>query len=287
MCTRLSRWVLLVLFSLLAAAAASGLAATGNYLGQDPPGMEPIRFAPSLLGRYAFSGTFNADLSEFWFTQQDPVGRVNHIEGYVLVGAAWQRVQTAPFACVPDAMEPRIAPQGDRLFFTGAPGGVPTAYVSERMEIGWGQPVALPSPINAPGHWPMYFSSTRDGTLYWTYLSSAGEAIVRTRKTERGYGPVERMASNGAAWVGAHPFVSPDETLVLFDVRPNGAPGDLVVVFRRADGTWTTPQPIPAVNRADTDEMCASLSPDGRYLFFVRDLQIWWVDAAVLDPLRP
>jgi hypothetical protein len=272
---------------MIVAATACGLAATGNYLGQEPPGMEPTRFAPSLLGRYAFSGTFNADLTEFWFTEQDPVGRVNHIEGYVLVGGAWQRVQTAPFAAVPDAMEPHVAPQGDRLFLTGAPAAGPTAYVSERTETGWGQPVPLPAPINAPGHWPMYLSSTRDGTLYWTYLSNAGEAIVRTRKTERGYGPVERMASSGAAWIGAHPFVSADETLVLFDVRPNGAPGDLVVVFRRADGSWTAPQPIPAVNRADTDEMCASLSPDGRYLFFVRELEIWWVDAAVLDPLRP
>ena len=286
MCTRLSRWVLLVLFSMLAAVAASCLAATGNYLGQEPPGMEPARFAPSLLPGRAFSGTFNADLSEFWFTEQDPVGRVNHIEGYVLVGEAWQRVQTATFAAVPDAMEPHIAPEGDRLFFTGAPTAGLTAYVSERTDEGWGQPVALPAPINAPGHWPMYFSSTRDGTLYWTYLSNT-EGIVRTRRTQAGYGPVERMASGGAAWVGAHPFVSPDESLVLFDVRPKGAPGDLVVVFRRADGTWTTPKPILAVNRTDTDEMCASLSPDGRYLFFVRELEIWWVDAAVLDPLRP
>ena len=277
----------LALVFMVLTAAAFGLAATGNYLGQEPPGMEPIRFAPSLLGGYAFSGTFNADLTEFWFTKQDPVGRVNHIEGYALVGGAWQRVPTAPFAAVPNAMEPHIAPQGDRLFFTGVPAEGPTAYVSERTETGWGRAIALPSPINAPGHLPMYFSSTRDGTLYWTYLSNAGEAIVRTRKTEGGYGPVERMASNGAAWVGAHPFVSPDETLVIFDVRPNNAPGDLVAAFRRADGTWTTPQPIPAVNRASTDEMCASLSPDGRYLFFVRDLQIWWVDAAVLDRLRP
>ncbi len=286
MSTRLAGRVLLGVLSMAVAGMVCGLAATGNYLGQDPPGMEPLRFAPSLLGRYAFSGTFNADLSEFWFTQQDPVGRVNHIEGYVLVEGAWQRVQTAPFASVADAMEPRIAPQGDRLFFTGTPGGVPTAYVSERTETGWGPAAALPAPINAPGHWPMYFSSTRDGTLYWTYLSNT-EAIVRTRKTEKGYGPVERMNSSGAAWVGAHPFVSADETLVLFDVRPNGGPGDLVVVFRRADGTWTAPQPIPAINRPNADEMCASLSPDGRYLFFVRELEIWWVDAAVLDPLRP
>ena len=267
-------------FLLLVAGVATQAATP--YLGQEPPGMEPIPFAPTLLASPSFAGTFSPDLTEFWFTEQDTSTRVGKVCGFALVGEEWQRVQTSPFDAVSDAMEPHIAPLGDCLFLTSVLRGQPTALVSERTDAGWGPAVALPAPINASGHFPMYISSTLDGTLYWTYLSSAGEAIVRTRKTGTGYGPVERMASDGMPWIGAHPFVSPDESLVIFDVRPQGTISDLVVVFRRADGTWTAPQPISAVNGAGPDEICASLSPDGRYLFFARDMRIWWVDAAVL-----
>jgi len=116
-----SRWILFLSLAAAATAGASALAATGNYLGQEPPGIVPTRFAASLLGENAFSGTFSPDLAEFWFTRQDPATKTDHLEGYVLVGGEWQHVSSASFAAVPDAMEPHIAPRGDRLFFTGAP----------------------------------------------------------------------------------------------------------------------------------------------------------------------
>ncbi|MCX6093466.1 MAG: hypothetical protein NTY63_01415 [Candidatus Bipolaricaulota bacterium] len=294
-------------------AAMACSAATGNYLGQKPPGLTPIPLAPSLLTAFSYGGTFNPDLTAFWFTEQAIKGRDGQIVGYAFVDGAWTRLETVPFTPAGMAIEPHIAPSGDRLYFTAGSSAAWKAYVSELTPLGWSLATPLPAPINVVDYAPMYFSSTRDGTLYWTLLTDFEAAIVRTRKaanangrpaananggptetanggpTETGYCPVEYMASDGVPWVGAHPFVAPDESFVIFDVRPGGNPRwpDLVVTFRRADGTWTLPQPIAAVNGYATDEMCASVSPDGKYLFFARDLHIWWVSAAVLDPLRP
>jgi Tol biopolymer transport system component len=42
---------------------------------------------------------------------------------------------------------------------------------------------------------------------------------------------------------------------------------------------------------ATENEMCASVSPDGKYLFFSREVDgnrdIYWVDAKVIDEYRP
>ncbi|MDD5264550.1 MAG: hypothetical protein PHU43_06905 [Candidatus Bipolaricaulis sp.] len=284
------RRLLLVCSILALPGVVAGFAATGNYLGQEPPGLTPVPFAPSLLTAFSYGGTFNPDLTEFWFTEQAIKERDSHIVGYALVDATWIRLATVPFKPTGTAIEPHIAPSGDRLYFTAGSGAAWKAYVSELTPLGWSLATPLPAPINVVDYAPMYFSSTRDGTLYWTLLTDFEATIVRTPRTEPGYGSVESMASDGVPWVGAHPFVAPDESFVIFDIRPGGNPrwpSDLVVSFRRAEGTWTPPQPIAAVNGYATDEMCASVSPDGKYLFFARDLHIWWVSVAVLDPMRP
>ena len=61
----------------------------------------------------------------------------------------------------------------------------------------------------------------------------------------------------------AHPFVSPDETILLFDryVGPNDTNGDLFVSFRLSDGSWSEAQAVEAVNTGET-ELAASLSPN-------------------------
>jgi len=34
-------------------------------------------------------------------------------------------------------------------------------------------------------------------------------------------------------------------------------------------------------------ELCPVVSPDGRHLFFMRSGHVYWVDAAVIEDLRP
>ena len=69
----------------------------------------------------------------------------------------------------------------------------------------------------------------------------------------------------------AHPFVSPDETILLLDrcVGPNDTNGDLFVSFRLPDGSWSEAQAVEIVN-TDVTELAASLSPDGSILIFAR-----------------
>ena len=76
---------------------------------------------------------------------------------------------------------------------------------------------------------------------------------------------------------GIHPAIAPDGSYLVYD---NGD-GNLRVKFHLADGTWSAPkdltkQGIPA------SASIASISPDGKYLFFTDMGDLYWVSAEVI-----
>jgi hypothetical protein len=78
------------------------------------------------------------------------------------------------------------------------------------------------------------------------------------------------------------PFVAADGSYLLFQRNY-----DIHVSFRGANGAWLEPARLPQlVNTPDT-EVCPVVSPGGRYLFFLRSGRVYWVDAAIIEDLRP
>ncbi len=134
----------------------------------------------------------------------------------------------------------------------------------------------------------MYATSTFDGTIYYTAHGEGRDygAIVKRLRTGDGYGEPEVVSGEGinTEFPDAHPWIAPDESLLLFDsYREPGA--GIYASFRRPDGTWS-----PAVSLHDRLGIppigqCA-LSHDGRYLFFCLAGDMYWVDAGFLDELR-
>jgi hypothetical protein len=78
------------------------------------------------------------------------------------------------------------------------------------------------------------------------------------------------------------PFLPPDQSYLLFQRSY-----DIYVSFRGPAGAWMDPVALPApVNTRDM-ELCPTVSPDGRYLFFIRGGRVFWVDAAIIHAQRP
>ncbi|SEB46622.1 WD40-like Beta Propeller Repeat [Tenacibaculum sp. MAR_2009_124] len=99
-----------------------------------------------------------------------------------------------------------------------------------------------------------------------------------------------------------HPFIAPDESYLLFDSDREGGYGDsdIYISFRQQDGSWG--DPINLGNKINTAawEAAASITPDGKFLFFNRtvgevpyenddykNVNIFWVDAEIIQGLRP
>ncbi|MCK4761890.1 MAG: ankyrin repeat domain-containing protein [Candidatus Aminicenantes bacterium] len=266
----------------------------GKYLGQKKPGKTPEIFAPGIVSTDGgeFAGIFSPDHKEFYFTRSGGEKRLktNTILVTKVVNGDWTEPETASFSGQYFDFEPFISPDGKKLYFgtmrplegEGKQGGLQQWYM-ERSTAGWNKPKPLSGPFS--GKVVIYLTAAANGNLYF---SSRGGIYVSVYKDGKYQKP--RQLSEETVNVfsyTAHPFIAPDESYLIFDAHPYGMYSDLFVCFRKKDGTWTRARKFDSrVNSAES-EMCPSVSPDGKYFFFARSKNIYWVDAKIISALKP
>jgi hypothetical protein len=254
---------------------------TGPYLGQTPPGRTPEVFAPGILSTTAheYHISFTPGGREIYFSR----GRVG-----TLVTRWGEDGWTAPekINFIDEdhlTEEANLTPDGRAVIFCGRSNRQDKRelYRAERTPDGWSSATRL-----FPG---MYATSTLDGTLYYTAHGEGRDygAIVRRHRTGDGYGEPEVVPGEGinTEFPDAHPWISPDESLLLFDSYRDPGAG-IYASFRRPDGAWSPAVPLHDRLGIPPVGQCA-LSPDGKYLFFCLAGDLYWVDAGFLDELRP
>ena len=299
----------------------------GPYLGQTLPGAQPVLFAPGIIntGLPTRDIAMLPDGSEIYFTVMQPGFHRSAICWTRIERGRWTAPQVAPFASDGRwrTLEPCVAPDGKRLFFVSdrpAEGGAPVPFgiwMAERRGAGWGEPVRLPACVNDGGE-AFFPSITRDGMLYFLRENGPERTILRSRMEGATFRTAEKLpAPLNLAPVQANPFVDPAGRFLIVPMwgRKDSIGGaDYYISFSRPDGGWTEPTNLGApVSSADGQEYSASLSPDGRYLFFMsarpadgrrtgildyaalQSLRtrpgnghpaIWWVDAGFIEDLR-
>jgi len=250
----------------------------GEYFGQEPPGLTGEVFAPGIISThraFEFGPTFSPDGKEMYFRRRG-------MGGGFLVCRREENGWTAPEPVpdLPEAFEPHITPDGKRMFF----GRGPEIWVMDRSGDGWGEPV-----LHGPG---MFATTTREGTLYFTDITEPwNPSLVRQRLVDGAYTAPEKISEtmNGPDF-GAHPCIARDESYLLFDSRPvdeEFGDADIYVCFRRADGNWDEPILLGDEINTDGENICLSISPDGKYLFYTSRWDIYWVSAEILEKYRP
>jgi hypothetical protein len=199
--------------------------------------------------------------------------------------------------------EPFISADGKRLYFTAIlpPGDKPwhsDLYVAMRQGEGWGAAKPLPAPVNtAASEW--HVSLTAKDVLYFCSERDGGRLkgdIFRAVPVGGSY-RVEKLPDTvNTAANDCDPLIAPDESWLIFHSdRPGGfGAHDLYISFRDHAGHWS--QAVNMGPRINTSawEMAPSLTPDGKYLMFVRrkafvtaePSRIWWVSAAIIEGYR-
>jgi len=194
-------------------------------------------------------------------------------------------------------------------------------WVMDRAGDGWGEPYNLGLPVCSDS--PEFFPSlTREGTLYFTRRdeSSGIEYIYRSPWRDGKYQEAEKLpAQVNAGQTRFNAFIAPDESYIIVPVygrKDSLGVTDYYVVFRNQDDTWSEPANMgEGINTAGGDEYSPSVSRDGKYLFFMSsrvlpkdqrpkklssaflhglhgklgngNTSIYWVDARIIDNLRP
>jgi Tol biopolymer transport system component len=271
----------------------------GPFLGQTPPGSTPEIFAPGIVNReesHDLEGMFGSDMNTFYFVRSG-----EKYTGLVKVGTFKGNTATHGLAVIEyknnkwqesvvakGVSEPSISPDGNTILFKNG-------YI-ERTSDGWSEVKSLGAPFDNIDIMRSAISS--NGTIYFDTASPKLDIPLRySRLIDGKYEQPKLLGPQfGIGRYNAHPYIAPDESFIIFDsIREDGyGRSDIYISFRAADGSWG-----PAINMGDkintpASEKNPSLSPDGKFLFFDwrtkprnEDVTIYWVDAQIIETLRP
>ncbi len=244
-----------------------------------------------------FAITFNPEMSELFFTRRKQGGE-NEIYTMKLTEGKWSTPVKAFFTTNNRKhwdFEPHISPKGDLLYFgslrplndTIKSSGMHQWYL-KKEEDNWSQPIPLETPF--VDRFVMYISSSEDNKLYFTSSENGKGGIYYTSR-HQGQGvnitKMEKEINTGEDI--AHPYIAPDESYLIFDGKRTSGFGDcdLYISFKE-NGVWTEAYNLGANINTEMCEMTASVSPDGKYLFFHRagdkedSGNIYWADFSKL-----
>ncbi len=255
------------------------------YLGQTPPGNEPVKFAPQLINDSPFfsmdRSAFSADGKEFyylrnytWFSDKDASMQV-----YKFDGDKW----TGPETFLRKYYAPVFSISGDSLYFTGKDG----ISVMSRRNDGWSEPgkylkrsygmydfmitnssnMYAASNINGPANDYSFYDICVMSPL------SSGDTTIRTLGK-----PMNTPGFDGDF------FVAPDESYIIISAKEHpDFECELFISYHKKDGGWTNPKSLgPEINNGLAHRWGQYVTPNNKYLIYSyghspQDCALYWV----------
>jgi len=248
-----------------------------SFFGE--PSLTPEIFAPNFIStdtNFEFAGTFSADYNSFFFTRR-ALGGTNRIFYTEFVDGCWSLPALSPISRDLDEFEPYITPDGKTIFFGSMRDGRSeyAFYQSDFVNGSWQTPIYSETGLNQG--FSMYVSVSSSGNIYFTGTNG----IYVIRKLD---GEFQPRVFTGVS--GKHPYIALDESYMLIDRGSGDA--SYIYITRKQNGYWSTPVKLgPEINQLWAEQICSSVTPDGKYFFFSRYVEgtsnIYWVDASYLD----
>ena len=249
---------------------------SGPYLGQKPPGTTPEVFAPGIVSTKADEYVLEVSPSgdEILFIRNSKVMlAIRNSDG------SWNKPVVAPFSGKYIDDEPCYSPDGGEIYFMSRR---PLAnsklasnlWVAKRHNSTWKDPepvsgIIYQKTLHAP-------SVAANGNIY-------DDGIVRFRKKNDKYQTEEMKISSNPGF----PFISPDESYIIFAIRlPGKTDTDLFISFHKEDGTWSKGISLGQAINSPYNETNSFVTADGKYLFFARKFDIYWVSADIIKRLK-
>lgn len=272
------------------------------YFGQEPPGDTAVLFAPGIISkpdRHEFGITFSRAGDECYLGVDEGLRNVTY--GFKLANGVWSQAINLLPESEGSYHDPMLTLDDKRLYYIAH--GTRTKKLGEkdanlwyleRTPDGWSAPIPLGSPINTEGN-EFYIALTDSGNLYFASNKAAAkdesynyDLYMARPKGNSFSSPTRLPDSVNSNRYDADPFVAPDESYIIFgSVRRNGfGHGDLYISFRTEEGWSEAKNMGPTINN-EKHQLCPFVSRDGKYFFFTSDQDIYWIDAAIINSLKP
>jgi hypothetical protein len=264
----------------------------GPYLGMNPPGSEPTVFAPGVVSTDGFlemGCTFSPDAGEIYFGRSETSEMSSKWSIWVARERAgvWGEPEVASFSGVHRDFAPFVTPDGKHMLFyrqgEESDGVREGTWIVDREEDGWGTPRFF---------YDAYCLVTADlRTFYFStdHREQTSRDIATLTFQDGTFSDVQDLRGDiNSKEFDAHAYIAAGGDLMIFDsTRPGGFDrADMYVSYRSADGSWSKGYNLgESINKGH--HHIPSLSPDGKFLFFSADGDLYWVSAKVIEELNP
>jgi len=255
----------------------------GPYLGQDPPDVQPLLFAPGIVSTDLhddFSPAFTPDGREAFFRCLGNDRMI--ILHSTLDSGRWSPPKVAPFSGVFGDLGVFVSHDGNRLFFSSNRPARDTdttgdldLFAVDRTAEGWGDPYCV-FPSNSGSGDLLACSIDSAGTVYFYAKNSEGLGgfdLYRLRAAEGLYSSKETLPTTiNTRRDETCPCIARDGSFLIYSSQggANGNDGTgLYVAFLNPDQSWSRPVNLSRHLGMTLPAKFPGLSPDGRYLFFV------------------
>ncbi|MBU8892821.1 MAG: hypothetical protein KOO66_08575 [Bacteroidales bacterium] len=272
------------------------------YFGLTPPGLIPEVFAPGIISDTSWREHCQLAISPkgdeiYWSKFSDNVSEQIYFSKFI--NNKWTKSELADF--IKDDLthlngQPTFSPDGNKLFFysRNRPGGLGyiDAWYVERTDDGWSKPINAGQPFNTDGddRPPII---TEKGNAYTMGRNFAEDKVnyLRFNYTDGKFSSPSSVSTYKKSTYWWPLYVSPDETYIIFpSAAKEGFGGlDLYVCFKDEKDIWGKPINLGAEINTKTSERFPVVSPDGKYLFFMRHTKTWdifWVSTEVINELK-
>lgn len=164
-----------------------------------------------------------------------------------------------------------LTPDGTRILF-----GDGDIWISPISGDSIEKPEKLPSSVNTDAY-EFYASMTNDGKIYFSRIVDNRTRIFVSELVNGEYqtaielpDPINKPESNNF-----HPFVSSRGDYIIFNSDREGGFGgaDLYLSYLNDKGLWETPKNLGEKINSELRDICPTITPDGKYLFFTRNWQ--------------
>jgi hypothetical protein len=257
---------------------------TGPYLGQEPPGITPIVFAPGIVstGLYTRDIAMTKDGKEIYFSISDAA--ITGIFVTKLDNNRWTEPVVATFSGSGSYdFEPHISPDGNKFFFLSgrAPHGseqkngwfYQKIWMMDKAGSGWSEPRLADEPVSSEEN-EFFPSSTNENVLYFTRSGKTGKTGIYRSVFDNGKYLKPKIQQFDIPDTGLlfNAFVSPKEDFLItcaLNIDSTNIDQDYYISFKTQQGTWSKLIKLgPEINNPGDNANSPYVSPDGKYLFF-------------------
>lgn len=255
----------------------SAALATTSSLSAQTPLMPGVVSRPDSGDAF---GTFSPDGRVFIFTRHQNFAR-HRIMMTRLDSGRWSPAVTLPFSGQYNDREPKLSPDGRRLYFSSnrprnpgeaARGRDLDLWMVDRQADGtWGAPARLQG-VNTdePEFSPVVAAN---GTLYFVVYGASVKGVMRARPLDLAagrYSAPEKLPPEVSIGLETNVYVTPDESLMIVsrDDAPDSFGGDDLYASRRVNGAWQTMKHLEAPINSKEYDYGPLVSPNGAWLLF-------------------